>query len=55
VGLSSVRLQRITQMPERHIAAGNVSGAVTVLADCIPRRGPERGGGRVLVAQAIVD
>jgi len=32
VGLSSVRLQRVTQMLERHIAAGNVSGAVTIVA-----------------------
>ena len=32
VGLSSVRLQRITDMIQRHIAAGDLTGAVTVVA-----------------------
>ena len=32
VGLSSERLQRITQMIERRIAAGDLTGAVTVVA-----------------------
>ena len=32
VGLSSERLQRITQMIERRIAAGELAGAVTVVA-----------------------
>jgi len=32
VGLSSARLQRITQMIERRIAAGDIAGAVTVVA-----------------------
>ena len=31
VGLSSERLQRITKMIERHIAAGRVAGAVTIV------------------------
>ena len=32
VGLSSERLQRITQMIQRRIAAGDIAGAVTVVA-----------------------
>jgi len=32
VGLSPVRLQRITDMIQRHIAAGDLTGAVTVVA-----------------------
>jgi len=32
VGLSSVRLQRITDMIQRHIASGDLTGAVTVVA-----------------------
>jgi len=32
VGLSSERLQRITQMIDRHIAAGDLAGAVTIVA-----------------------
>jgi CubicO group peptidase (beta-lactamase class C family) len=32
VGLSSERLQRVTQMIDRHIAAGDLAGAVTIVA-----------------------
>ena len=32
VGVSSERLQRINQMVERHIAAGDIAGAVTIVA-----------------------
>src|SRR3970040_232060 len=32
VGLSSERLQRISQMIERRIAAGDLAGAVTIVA-----------------------
>jgi CubicO group peptidase (beta-lactamase class C family) len=32
VGLSSERLQRVTQMIDRHIAAGDIAGAVTIVA-----------------------
>src|SRR5436190_2504136 len=32
VGLSASRLQRITDMVQRHIAAGDLTGAVTVVA-----------------------
>ena len=32
VGLSSERLQRISQMIQRHIAAGDLAGAVTIVA-----------------------
>ena len=32
VGLSSERLQRINQMIERRIAAGDIAGAVTIVA-----------------------
>src|SRR5688572_16865033 len=32
VGLSAARLQRITEMVQRHIAAGDMTGAVTIVA-----------------------
>jgi CubicO group peptidase (beta-lactamase class C family) len=32
VGISSERLQRVTQMIDRHIAAGDLAGAVTIVA-----------------------
>src|SRR5262245_57510956 len=32
VGLSAERLQRISQMIQRHIAAGDLAGAVTIVA-----------------------
>lgn len=47
VGLSSERLQRITQMIERRIAAGDLTGAVTVVA--------RRGKVAHLVAQGTMD
>ena len=47
VGLSSERLQRITQMIERRVAAGELAGAVTIVA---------RGGKVVhLSAQGVMD
>jgi len=47
VGLSSERLQRITQMIERRIAAGDIAGAVTVVA--------RRGKVAHLAAQGVID
>ena len=47
VGLSSERLQRITQMIERRIAAGDLAGAVTVVA--------RRGKVAHLAAQGVMD
>ena len=47
VGLSSERLQRITQMIERRIAAGDLTGAVTVVA--------RRGKVAHLAAQGVMD
>jgi CubicO group peptidase (beta-lactamase class C family) len=47
VGLSSERLQRITQMIQRHIAAGDIAGAVTVVA--------RRGRIAHLSAQGVMD
>ena len=47
VGLSSERLQRITQMIERRIAAGDMAGAVTIVA--------RRGKVAHLAAQGVMD
>jgi CubicO group peptidase (beta-lactamase class C family) len=47
VGLSTVRLQRITDMVQRRIAAGDVAGAVTVVA--------RRGKVAHLSAQGVMD
>ena len=47
VGLSSERLQRITQMIERRIAAGDLTGAVTVVA--------RRGKVAHVAAQGVMD
>jgi CubicO group peptidase (beta-lactamase class C family) len=47
VGLSSVRLQRITDMIQRRIAAGDLTGAVTVVA--------RRGKVAHLVAQGVMN
>ncbi len=47
VGLSSERLQRITQMIERRIAAGDLAGAVTIVA--------RRGKVAHLAAQGVMD
>ena len=47
VGLSSERLQRITQMIERRIAAGDLAGAVTMVA--------RRGKVAHLAAQGVMD
>jgi len=47
VGLSSARLQRIAGMIQRHIAAGDLAGAVTVVA--------RRGKVAHLVAQGVMD
>lgn len=47
VGLSAERLQRVTAMIDRHIAAGDVSGAVTVVA--------RRGKVAHHVAQGVMD
>ena len=47
VGLSSERLQRITQMIERRIAAGDIAGAVTIVA--------RRGKVAHLSAQGVMD
>ena len=47
VGLSSERLQRITQMIERRIAAGDLTGAVTVVA--------RRGKVAHIAAQGVMD
>src|SRR5678815_2391953 len=47
VGISSQRLQRVTELMQRHIDAGNISGAVTLIAR----------NGRVahLAAQGLMD
>ena len=47
VGLSAVRLQRITAMIQRHIDAGDLAGAVTVVA--------RRGKVAHLVSQGVMD
>src|SRR4249919_958019 len=47
VGLSTVRLQRITEMIQRHIAAGDLTGAVTIVA--------RRGKVAHLAAQGVMD
>ena len=47
VGLSSERLQRLTQMIERRIAAGDMAGAVTIVA--------RRGKVAHLAAQGVMD
>jgi CubicO group peptidase (beta-lactamase class C family) len=47
VGLSSERLQRITQMIQRRIAAGDMAGAVTIVA--------RRGKVAHLAAQGVMD
>ena len=47
VGLSSERLQRITQMIQRRIASGDIAGAVTVVA--------RRGRIAHLAAQGVMD
>jgi len=47
VGLSSERLQRLTQMIERRIAAGDLAGAVTIVA--------RRGKVAHLAAQGVMD
>ena len=46
-GLSAARLQRITDMVQRHIAAGDLTGAVTVVA--------RRGKVAHLAAQGVMD
>ena len=46
-GLSAARLQRITDMVQRHIAAGDLAGAVTVVA--------RRGKVAHLAAQGVMD
>jgi CubicO group peptidase (beta-lactamase class C family) len=46
-GLSTTRLQRITDMVQRHIAAGDLTGAVTVVA--------RRGKVAHLAAQGVMD
>ena len=46
-GLSAARLQRITDMVQRHIAAGDITGAVTVVA--------RRGKVAHLAAQGVMD
>jgi len=46
-GLSGARLQRITEMVQRHIAAGDITGAVTVVA--------RRGKVAHLAAQGVMD
>ena len=47
VGLSAVRLQRITAMIQRHIDAGELAGAVTLVA--------RRGKVAHLVSQGVMD
>src|SRR5512144_2694961 len=47
VGLSPARLQRITAMIQRHIDAGDLTGAVTVVA--------RRGKVAHLVSQGVMD
>jgi CubicO group peptidase (beta-lactamase class C family) len=47
VGLSSARLQRVVGMIQRHIAAGDLAGAITVVA--------RRGKVAHLVAQGVMD
>jgi CubicO group peptidase (beta-lactamase class C family) len=47
VGLSAARLQRITDMVQRHIAAGDLTGAVTIVA--------RRGKVAHLSAQGVMD
>ena len=42
VGLSSERLQRVSQMIQRRIAAGDLAGAVVVVARKGTRRVPQR-------------
>src|SRR6185503_16883258 len=47
VGLSTARLQRITEMIQRRIAAGDLTGAVTIVA--------RRGKVAHLAAQGVMD